>query len=69
MIQTAQHLAETVGVSTACTALGVSRSSFYRTPQPPGGLSPRLVRRTAPPRALTEEERGQVHAKCRGQPG
>ena len=49
MIQTAQHLAETVGVSTACTALGVPRSSFYRTPHPPGGWSPRSVRRTAPP--------------------
>ena len=60
MIQTAQHLAETVGVSTACTALGVPRSSFYRTPHPPGGWSPRSVRRTAPPRALTEKERGQV---------
>jgi len=28
MIQTAQHLAETVGVSTACTALGVPAVVF-----------------------------------------
>ncbi len=60
MIQTAQHLAQTVGVSTACTALQVPRSSFYRTPSPPRGSSPRRGRRTAPGRALTVAEQGQV---------
>ena len=60
MIQTSHQLAERVGVSTACTVLGVPHSSFYRTPDLRRGLSPTRVRRTAPGRALTEEERGQV---------
>ena len=60
MIQTAQQLAETVGVSAACTALQVPRSSFYRTPHRPRGLPPGSVRRPAPARALKEQERIQV---------
>jgi len=60
MIQTAQQLAERVGVTTACTVLQVPRSSFYRTPDGGQGLSPTPVRRPAPARALTEEERGHV---------
>lgn len=60
MIQTAQQLAETVGVSTACATLQVPRRSFYRTPSPRRGLSPMRGRRTAPGRALTAEERGHV---------
>lgn len=60
MIQTAHQLAETVGVSTACTVLGVPRSSFYRPPDVHRGLPPRRVQRTAPARALTAEERGHV---------
>jgi len=60
MIHTAQQLAETVDVTTACTTLQVPRSSFYRTPDWGRGLSPTPVRRTAPARALTEAERGQV---------
>ena len=60
MIQTAEQLSESVGVSTACTALQVPRSSLYRTRHRPGGLSPRSGTRTAPPRALKEEEQTQV---------
>ena len=60
MIQTAEQLAETVGVSTACTTLQVPRSSLYRTRPRPGGPSSRPRPRTVPPRALKEEERLQV---------
>lgn len=60
MIQTAEQLAQTVGVSTACSALQVPRSSLYRTRPRPRSWSPRPVRRIAPPRALRPEERIQV---------
>ena len=67
MIQTAHQLAETVGVSTACTVLGVPRGSFYRTPDSGRGLSPTRVRRTAPARALTQAERGHVRDLLNGE--
>ena len=60
MIQTAHQLAETVGVSTACTVLGLPRSSFYRTLDSRQGLAPTRIQRPAPARALKEEERGHV---------
>jgi len=60
MMQTAKQLAETVGVSTACTTLQVPRSSFYRTRQQPRGWPPRSRPRPAPARALKEKERIEV---------
>jgi putative transposase len=57
MIQAAEQLGEKVGVSTACQALGVPRSSLYRTRQPKKALQPRPT----PERALSQEEKTQVH--------
>ena len=45
-----------VGVRAACSALDVSRASFYRAQQPRGDPAPRK----APPRALSSEERVKV---------
>jgi putative transposase len=56
MIQTAEQLAPTVGVSTACQDLGVARSSLYRARQPQRPAKPR----PKPSRALSEEERVEV---------
>jgi len=52
-----EALAEHVGVTTACEALGVPRSSLYaaRQPQPAKVRSP-----VAPPRALTADEKTAV---------
>ena len=52
------QLASAVGIQTACDALGVARSSFYRRRLPPVLPSPR----PAPPRALSEAERETVLA-------
>ena len=60
MIDQAQQLAPQVGVTRACAVLTVPRSSFYRTPGRPRGLSPGSMRRPAPARALNQEERIQV---------
>ena len=50
-------LASHVGVAPACTALGVSRATFYRRQRPaPGRQQPR----STPARALCEAEREQV---------
>lgn len=57
MIQTAEQLAKTVGVTTACEALNVPRSAVYRARQPepiPPPVKP------APPRALSDAEQAQV---------
>jgi len=58
------QLAPTVGTRSACNALGVVRSSFYRLrPKPAGVLPLALVpdsARPAPPRALSPEERAIV---------
>jgi putative transposase len=58
MRQTAEQLAPTVGVSTACQVLGIPRSSLYRArqPQPPAKPRPK------PSRALSEQERAEVRA-------
>jgi len=60
MIQTAHQLAETVGVTTACTVLGIPRGSFYRTGDARQRLASTRIPRTAPGRALTPAERGRV---------
>jgi putative transposase len=50
------QLSEHVGVSAACRALGVPRSSFYRAQRPPCAPGPRPT----PARALAPEEKEQV---------
>ncbi len=50
------EIAPAVGVRAACGALNIARASFYRTQKPQGDPAPR----TAPPRALSSEERGEV---------
>ena len=57
-MQLAQELGQTVGAASACAALNVPRSSFYRSmrigpPAPP-------VTRPTPQRALTPQERAEV---------
>jgi len=56
MIQAAEQLAESVGVSAACQALGVPRGSLYRARQPKKAPQPRPT----PERALSQEEKDQV---------
>jgi len=56
MIETAEALAPTIGVSAACEWLGVPRSSLYRSRQP----APLPGPRPTPARALTPEERTTV---------
>lgn len=57
MVSTEQ-LAETVGVSAACQALGVARSSLYRTR--PSAETPPKPERLASPRALQPAEKSEV---------
>jgi len=56
----AEELSPTVGVSTACRALGVARSTLYRRQKrgrrPPGPRPPRPT----PARALEPQERHEV---------
>jgi len=56
MIETAESLALTIGVSAACEMVGVPRSSFYRARQPKTPPTPRPT----PARSLTPEERNEV---------
>ena len=58
MIQAAETLSQDVGVSVACRALGIPRSTLYRTRQPHMEASPRPT----PPRALSTEEKAQVRS-------
>lgn len=59
MIASTEQLAERVGVSAACQALEMPRSSLYRTRTM---TQPRLVREsTVSPRALPSSERADVH--------
>ena len=55
----AEGLAERVGVSAACQALGMPRSSFYRT-RAPQQSSPEPEPRPRPGRALSDQERAHV---------
>ena len=52
------QLAPTVGIASACAALGVARASFYR--QPVFGPAPPVPPRPTPARALSAEERETV---------
>jgi len=56
-MQAAEQLAPTVGVSQACRALGIPRSSFYYARR----LPPEPALRPTPARALSPTEREQVH--------
>lgn len=56
MMETSKELSKHIGVSAACEALGVPRSSFYRSQQPKKEPAPR----PAPERALNQEERVRV---------
>jgi putative transposase len=56
MMTSSAQLGWDVGVSAACQALGVPRSSFYRARQPKQEPEPRA----APQRALSQEEKVQV---------
>ena len=55
-MKAAEQLSEHVGVAAACQALGVPRSSLYRTRQPKREPKPRPT----PERALKPEEKEQV---------
>ena len=55
-MKAAEQLATRSGVSAACQALGVPRSSLYRARQPKREPKPRPT----PERALTPEEKEQV---------
>jgi putative transposase len=56
-MKAAKELSEQCTVSAACEALGVPRSSYYRAQKPKQEPKPRPT----PERALTSEEREQVH--------
>ena len=56
MIEAAEELAQTTGVSTACQVLGVPRSSYYRAHQPEQPATPRPISA----RALSQEEKEHV---------
>lgn len=58
MIEAAEELGATVGVSEACRVLGVPRSSLYRARQPQAAPAPRPT----PPRALSAAEKAEVRA-------
>jgi putative transposase len=60
----AQQLSESVGLSAACAALGVPRSSFYRARQPKSEAQPRPT----PERALTLEEKERVCQTLNSEP-
>lgn len=63
MIQAAEELAQSVGVSAACRALSVPRSSLYRARKPKEAPAPRPT----PKRALSQEEKGRVRQVLNGE--
>jgi len=54
-----KQLSQYVGVSAACEALGVPRSSFYRARQPKSEPKPHPT----PERALSPDEKAQVRQR------
>ena len=58
MIELVNEVAEQVGRRAACQALGVPRSSYYRSCRPPGPKPKKP--RPRPARALPEEQRAEV---------
>lgn len=60
-MEAVQELAPTVGIASACDALGVARASFYRQRPVFGPTLPvPVIVRPAPARALSAEERQAV---------
>jgi hypothetical protein len=53
-----RELGEVVGISRACTALGVPRPSYYRRSRPAPRRAPK--NRPSPPRALCSSEQQEV---------
>jgi putative transposase len=63
VIGAVKELAQTVGVTTACEALDLPRSGFYRDQAPATPTVPTIAPvRAAPPRALSLVEQAQVRA-------
>jgi putative transposase len=60
MIQSAEHLAQTVGVVEACQALDISRSSLYRSRQPVVVEPEHANEPTRSLRALSQAEKATV---------
>jgi putative transposase len=61
MTRAAKQLSESIGIASACQALTVPRSSFYRAQQPPAPDQPKAEpSRLPPPRALSVAEQEQV---------
>ena len=60
MIQSAEQLAETVGVLDACQALNIARSSLYRARQPVLAQPKPSVLSIVSPRALSQAEKAVV---------
>ena len=60
MIQAIPALAPTVGITVACEALGLSRSSFYRSQAPVLPNLPNAAMRPTSPRALSAPEKTVV---------
>jgi putative transposase len=60
MIQSAERLGETVGVSRACRALDVPRASLYRACRVIEPAQQPLPEPTPPPRALSQAEKAEV---------
>ena len=57
---TVKDLAHAVGIRTACAALGLPRSRFYRAEQPPMPKPTTQPARPTPPRALSPAEKEHV---------
>ena len=60
MMAAVDQLAPTVGIQSACAALGISRASFYR--QPVFGPALPIPSRPTPARALSADERETVRS-------
>jgi putative transposase len=60
MIQSAERLGETVGVSRSCRALDVPRASLYRARRVVEAEQQPLAKPAAPPRALSQAEKAEV---------
>lgn len=60
MIQTAEQLGETVGISTACQALNVSRASLYRSRRTVKNEPQPFSEQPTSPRALSQAEKATV---------
>jgi putative transposase len=61
-MEAVRQLIPTVGIASACDALGVARASFYRQPVFGPALPATVILRPSPARALGAEERETVRA-------